>query len=89
MWKYLNMTLHRFATNLTSQSDIIAFDRSHFSKFNLVSSCTAQFLSPHMILSEINVMSLLNLSVTDMTLSKPSIDIRSLKMKLKIIVWKD
>ena len=80
------MTLHRSVINLTSQSDIITFDRPHFSMSNLVSSCTAQSLSSHMIFSEMNVTALLNLSVTDMTLSKPSINIESLKMKLRIIV---
>ena len=80
------MTLHKSATDLISQSDIIAFNRPHLSKFSLVSSCTAQFLSSHIIFSEMNITVLLNLSVTDITLSKSSVDVVSLKMKLKIIV---
>lgn len=69
MCRCLNIILHNSVTNLMSQFDIIVFSKSHFSKFNLANSCITHFLSSHVILLEMNVTALLNLSVTDMTVS--------------------
>ena len=64
----------------------MVLDRSHLSKFNLTSSCTAHSLLPYVILSEINMTALLNLSVTDITVLKASVEIESSRIKLRLMV---
>ena len=64
----------------------MVFSRSHLSKFSLTSSCTAHSLPSHVILSETNVTALLNLSVTDMTVLKASVEVKSPRIKLKLMM---
>ena len=80
------MTLHKSVTNLTLQFNIMVLSKPHFNKFSLANSCTAYSLPPHMILSGMNVTALLNLSVTDMTVLKISIEIESSRIKLRLIM---
>ena len=61
------------------------FSRPHSNKFNLASSCTAHFLPSYVIFSETNMTALLNLLMTDITLSKHSERLKTDKPSMKLM----